>query len=713
MRVCNRSSLKLDEIESSWTGFYAKASSIIAEQKAAVKASETQLSPNPLVSVCIIHYNRPQFLQLALDSVEATGYPNYEVVLVDDGSTTQDAKDYLTMLGPIFADKKWQLVLSNNQYLGAARNKAAQFARGDYLLFLDDDNLVTPQTLRTYVDVAVRTRADILTAAHDVFEGTGKAEEENVVGRWIPLGASPALGIFKNCFGDANFFIKKSVFTSQKGFTEDRGVGQEDHEFLAKAVLDGRSLTVIPEPLLSYRMHNQSDQMLYTTDSLKNALRAHRPYRAMMEESGIDITDLGMTSDPTISTESLKVLGLTVYTRAYSRQAFEVCNLTVTSVLPTRIPARSQSQLTFRTTIRDCDIQTIRIGDTYVCTVGNVQTSTFTCTTQAIPIPGNYPIFLKYTTETTFRDTQTRILVDPVQSQDGSTTALTTLAVYREQGLFNSNELLGLVANIVPMPASDLNMLSDTVSGGGSQAKRDVNSTGELQLHTTVVSITSASPSAADAFNLILNVLTADPSVILPYRFGDFLLNAICSAGGDCACGPNFEGVGCTTPTRCPNDCSGNGECISEPNGKVCQCVLGWAGLDCSTGMCPNNCNGHGTCNLELQAGNGSCTCDPGWKGLACEVPNCPNNCSGNACASNGSCICPQDITTPDCSNLEAGSGDRVIVAHSGSDDKHDEHVFIGITVMFLVLIAIATGVALYVRRRSRKAADRAADLAE
>jgi len=709
-----RSSLNLDEIESSWVGFYAKASSMIAEQKTAVKATENQMSPNPLVSVCITHYNRPQFLQLALESVEATGYPNFEVVLVDDGSTTQDAKDYLTMLGPIFADKGWQLVLSNNQYLGAARNKAAQFAHGDYLLFLDDDNLVTPQTLRTYVDVAVRTRADILTAAHDVFEGTGRVEEGTVVGRWIPLGASPALGIFKNCFGDANFFIKKSVFTSLKGFTEDRGVGQEDHEFLAKAVLAGRSLTVIPEPLLSYRMHNQSDQMLYTTDSLRNALRAHRPYRVMMEESGIDITELGMTSTPTKNPESLKLMALTAFSRAHSRQVFSTCNLTISSVVPTQIPARKASQLTFRTAIRDCDIQTIRIGDTYVCTIGTVQTSTFTCTTQAIPIPGNYPIFLQFTTETTFRDTGSRITVTPVRSQDGATTALTTLAVYREQGLFNSNELLGLVANIVPLSPSDFNMLSDTVSGGSNQAKRDQNATGELQLHTTVVSITSANPSAADAFNLIYNVLTVDPSVILPYRFAGFLLNAICSAGGECSCGPNFEGVGCTTPTTCPNGCSGNGNCISGPNGKVCQCVLGWAGLDCSTGMCPNNCNGHGTCNLELQAGNGSCACDPGWKGFGCEVPNCPNNCSGNACSSNGTCLCPKDILTPDCATLAEGdSSGKIIVTHSGGDDKHDERVFIGITVMFLVLVAIAVGVALYVRHRSRKAADRAADLAE
>jgi len=397
-----KSSLNLDEIQASWNGFYAKAASMINEQKAALKAKENQEISSPLVSVCITHYNRPKFLQLALESVEALAYPNFEVVLVDDGSTTQEAKDYLASLDPKFTAKGWQLVLSNNQYLGAARNKAAQHARGDYLLFLDDDNLLTTRTLRTYTDVAVRTRSDILTAAHDVFEGTGKAEEGSVIGRWVPIGASPTLGIFKNCFGDANFFIKKSVFTSLKGFTEDRGVGQEDHEFLAKAVLAGRSLVVIPEPLLAYRMHNQSDQMLYTTDSLRNALRAHRPYRSLMEESGIEMSDTGLTSNPTKTTESLKLLA---YSRAHSRQVVSTCNLTITNVDPSSIPANTPTQLTFTTSIRDCEIQTVQLGNDYTCTLGAVQTSTFTCTTPAIPVPGNYPVTANFVNDPNYVNT--------------------------------------------------------------------------------------------------------------------------------------------------------------------------------------------------------------------------------------------------------------------------------------------------------------------
>lgn len=80
-------------------GFYAKAYEMIDQQKQSLKAKESAKVPSdPLVSVCITHYNRPRFLQLALESVEALTYSNFEVVLVDDGSTTQDAKEYVSLI---------------------------------------------------------------------------------------------------------------------------------------------------------------------------------------------------------------------------------------------------------------------------------------------------------------------------------------------------------------------------------------------------------------------------------------------------------------------------------------------------------------------------------------------------------------------------------------------------------------------------------------
>lgn len=114
---------------------------------------------------------------------------------------------YLLKLEPQFEKKGWKLVRSANQFLGAARNLAVSHARGDYVFFLDDDNLARPNLLSTYVAVAESNpSADIFTAAHDVFEGSGEVPAR-VIGRWVPLGGSPVVGLFKNCFGDGIYYI--------------------------------------------------------------------------------------------------------------------------------------------------------------------------------------------------------------------------------------------------------------------------------------------------------------------------------------------------------------------------------------------------------------------------------------------------------------------------------------------------------------------------
>ena len=53
------------------------------------------------------------------------------------------------------------------------------------------------------------------------------------------------MGIFKNCFGDASALVQRAVFEALRGFTEDAGVGHEDWELWARAVLHGYKLQVV------------------------------------------------------------------------------------------------------------------------------------------------------------------------------------------------------------------------------------------------------------------------------------------------------------------------------------------------------------------------------------------------------------------------------------------------------------------------------------
>ena len=232
----------------------------------------------PHITVCLVHYNRPLLLAQAIDSLRQQTYEHFDVVLVDDGSPSPQAQQYLDGLHDEFVWRGWTLVRQANAYLGAARNAAVRHARGEYVLFMDDDNIAKPNELAVFARAARHSGADILTTTSDVFSDTDNAGRppETSHRLWIPLGNAAGLGVFRNVFGDANALIRRSTFESLGGFTEDYGVGHEDWELFAKASIAGVNLQLVPESLFWYRVNAAS--MLRAGDGATDHARSVRPY---------------------------------------------------------------------------------------------------------------------------------------------------------------------------------------------------------------------------------------------------------------------------------------------------------------------------------------------------------------------------------------------------------------------------------------------------
>jgi len=246
---------------------------------------ERQGAEMPFVSVVITHYNRPQLLKLAVESVENQDYPasSFEVILLDDGSTQTEALEALDNLQPNFEERGWTIVRSTNIYLGAARNKAVTFTKGKYILFMDDDNYAKPHEISTFVRAMESSGADVLTSFVDFFYGLDRPELTADRPSYLFLGGSADVGAFKNCFGDANCFVRKSSFEAIGGYTEDYGVGFEDWEMYANASLRGFKVDIVPEAVYCYRFTQGSMQK--TTDFFKNRRRSLRPYLDSLPDS--------------------------------------------------------------------------------------------------------------------------------------------------------------------------------------------------------------------------------------------------------------------------------------------------------------------------------------------------------------------------------------------------------------------------------------------
>jgi len=99
-----------------------------------------------LVSVIIPVYNRRDLLAKCLESVTAQRYDDWEVVVVDDGST----EDVATDLDP--GDSRIRYVRQENAGPSVARNRGVENARGEALLFLDSDDVLLPDALSVLVE---------------------------------------------------------------------------------------------------------------------------------------------------------------------------------------------------------------------------------------------------------------------------------------------------------------------------------------------------------------------------------------------------------------------------------------------------------------------------------------------------------------------------------------------------------------------------------
>lgn len=116
----------------------------------------------PLVSVVIPVYNVIGYLPETIRSAVNQTYKKLEIVLVDDGSTdgSQDYCDQACVL-----DSRITVLHQENAGLSAARNAGLRCITGEYLTFLDGDDVLTPTAIETLVAIAIESDSDIVTGS--------------------------------------------------------------------------------------------------------------------------------------------------------------------------------------------------------------------------------------------------------------------------------------------------------------------------------------------------------------------------------------------------------------------------------------------------------------------------------------------------------------------------------------------------------------------
>jgi glycosyltransferase involved in cell wall biosynthesis len=113
------------------------------------------MTKRPLVSVVIPTHNRPDMLREAIASVRAQTFTDYEIIVVCNGASPEDSAKYAAI--PDIAP-----IVTNRKGIGLALNIGIQAARGEWVAFLDDDDLWEPDKLAIQLQVARAANADVV-----------------------------------------------------------------------------------------------------------------------------------------------------------------------------------------------------------------------------------------------------------------------------------------------------------------------------------------------------------------------------------------------------------------------------------------------------------------------------------------------------------------------------------------------------------------------
>jgi glycosyltransferase involved in cell wall biosynthesis len=210
----------------------------------------------PKVSVIIPCYNQGQYLDEAVASVLRQTYQDFEIIVVNDGSTDE----YTRTLLNAYDTPKTTVIHTTNQGLSRARNNGIRAAQGDYILPLDADDRIGTRYVEEAVNV-LDTDPDIgIVYCLTNFFGQKK-------GAWILPSYSLEALLLDNIIFVSSFFRKKD-WEAVGGFNSNMKYCYEDWDFWLSLVELGRKVYRIPRVLFYYRVTDASMMNSATEDQI-------------------------------------------------------------------------------------------------------------------------------------------------------------------------------------------------------------------------------------------------------------------------------------------------------------------------------------------------------------------------------------------------------------------------------------------------------------
>ena len=197
---------------------------------------------SPLVSIVLPCYNAHEYLSEAIESARTQTHENVEILIVNDGSTEQETRNFLSTVGPDI-----RVIHQENKGLPAARNRAFREAKGDFILPLDCDDWLEPEAVTYLLEIQQASGFPAFAFPQMFLEGEAKGVLEKEYNHFEQL----FLNQLPYCL-----LLPREAFGEVGGYDEKMRMGYEDWEFNIRLGINGWRGVAPTRPLFHYRVTN-------------------------------------------------------------------------------------------------------------------------------------------------------------------------------------------------------------------------------------------------------------------------------------------------------------------------------------------------------------------------------------------------------------------------------------------------------------------------
>ena len=250
-----------------------------------------------LVSIITPVFNAEKFIRKTIECVLAQTYLQWELILVDDGSTDASAQ----AIEPYLIDSRIKYLYQDNQGQGKARNTGIQNSTGDFIAFLDADDLWIPEKLDLQMAVFKMQDVDVTYSDAFIIDSEGVLAKQVMETGSIRSGLEAEKESLRKLIRGIIFIpiltvlLKREAITSVEGFDESIDLrNAEDFDLWIRMASQGSKFFFEDRCLSYYRIHeNQStakdpNSSAQVIRSLLNLRRNHPP---LIKEIDLSILD--------------------------------------------------------------------------------------------------------------------------------------------------------------------------------------------------------------------------------------------------------------------------------------------------------------------------------------------------------------------------------------------------------------------------------------